>query len=85
MKARSLVLPLLLTLFIILMSTTSWGEGNRPIKPPPRNQVVDAANRIHVRPKPRVSDAQRKAAAQRRNAVRAKAAGVAQPKTKEAR
>lgn len=38
-----------------------------------QSKVTDAGGRVHLRPKPRISEAQRKAAAKRREAFRARA------------
>lgn len=39
-----------------------------------RTTMTDAGGRVHLRPKPRISEAQRKAAAKRRELFRARAA-----------
>lgn len=71
MRTRALLLSLLLTI-VAFISTAGWA-GNVPRKTRPANKITDAAGRTHVRPTTsRITDAQRKAAAQRRKAIRAK-------------
>ncbi len=76
---RLLLLVSLLLTIVITVTATGWA-GNNPKKHPAK-QMTDAAGRTHVRPAPRISDAQRKAAAQRRKALRAKGAQTAAPRT----
>lgn len=70
MTRKALLLGLLMTM--ILFVTTGWA-GNGHKKPRPANSITDASGRTHVRPMGRISDAQRKAAAKRRKALRDKA------------
>lgn len=79
MKTKALLLSLLLTI-VVLLSAAGWA-GNGPKKSHPAKQITDAAGRTHVRPTPRISEAQRKAAAQNRKMLRAKAAQTKSPKT----
>lgn len=63
--ARLLSLVLMLT---ALLAGSEFGFAAR--KPIPNSKTTDAAGRTHVRPSGRISDAQKRAAAKRRNAVR---------------
>jgi hypothetical protein len=62
---KILCLVLMLT---TLLAGSEFGFAAR--KPIPNNKTTDAAGRTHVRPAGRVSDAQRRAAARQRKAVR---------------
>ncbi len=61
---------------LLVITALCWGVGQASAqkKAQPKTKITDAAGRTHVRPTPRISDAQRKAAAQHRKAVRAKSA-----------
>jgi len=74
-KLRALTSRLLLTILVVFASITVWAGNGHNKKPPhhPAKQMTDAAGRVHVRPTPQITVAQRKAAAQQRKA-RAKAA-----------
>lgn len=74
-RATTVKKTLLLLMLAILcfVNTVVWA-GNGPRKKQPPKQMTDAAGRVHVRSMNRITDAQRKAAAQRRKANREKAA-----------
>lgn len=78
---RLLLLVSLLLTIAVSVTATGWAAGNSPKKKHPAKQMTDAAGRTHVRPAPRISDAQRKAAAQRRKVLRAKGAQTTAPRT----
>jgi hypothetical protein len=63
--SRILCLVLMLT---TLLAGSEIGFAAR--KPTPNKTKTDAAGRTHVRPQGRISDAQRRAAAKKRQAVR---------------
>ena len=63
--ARLLSLVLMLT---ALLAGSEFGFAAR--KSIPSSKTTDAAGRTHVRPSGRISEAQKRAAARRRNAVR---------------
>jgi hypothetical protein len=61
------ILRLVLIVSTLLAATESGFAAKKPI---PNKTTTDAAGRTHVRPAGRISEAQRKAAAQHRKAVR---------------
>jgi hypothetical protein len=61
----------LFCLVLMLVTLLAGGEiGFAARKPTPNKTKTDAAGRTHVRPAGRISDAQRRAAAKKRQAVR---------------
>jgi hypothetical protein len=85
MKKRNFVrfaIPLLLATFLLFLVPS--GSARTKTRKPPAT-ITDAAGRVHVRPAAKITDAQRKAAAKHRKAVRDKARQSNVPNVKKAR
>ena len=70
---------LLCTVMISMVLPWGFGRADAQSRVPKvrrngRSTITDAGGRVHLRPKPRITEAQRKVAAKRRTAFRARAA-----------
>lgn len=69
---KTVVRLLGLGLLATLLLATEAGFAQKSSAPVRKNTMIDAAGRTHTRPSGHITDAQRKAAAKHRSALRAK-------------